>query len=47
LRDGIMANTAIGRSAFHLRNVAGFLHKTDKVTFGNTWRAVSQKTRMC
>jgi hypothetical protein len=42
LRDGIMANTAIGRFwRLYLRNVAGFLpHKTDKATFGNTWRVV-------
>ena len=42
LRDGVMANTAIGRFwRLYLRNVAGFLpHKTDKATFGNTWRVV-------
>jgi hypothetical protein len=42
LRDGFMANTSIGRFwRLYLRNVAGFLpHKTDKGTFGNTWRVV-------
>ncbi len=42
LRDGFMANTTIGRFwRLYLRNVAGFLpHKTDKATFGNTWRVV-------
>jgi len=42
LRDGFQANTAIGRFwRLYLRNVAGFLpHKTDKGTFGNTWRVV-------
>jgi hypothetical protein len=42
LRDGIQANTTIGRFwRLHLRNVAGFLHhRTDKGTFGNTWRVV-------
>ncbi|MEQ1775353.1 MAG: UGSC family (seleno)protein [Burkholderiales bacterium] len=42
LRDGFMANTSIGRFwRLYLRNVAGFLpHKTDKATFGNTWRVV-------
>jgi hypothetical protein len=42
LRDGVQANTAIGRFwRLYLRNVAGFLlHKTDKGTFGNTWRVV-------
>jgi hypothetical protein len=40
LRDGFQANTTIGRFwRLYLRNVAGFLpHKTDKGTFGNTWR---------
>ena len=40
LRDGFQANTSIGRFwRLYLRNVAGFLpHKTDKGTFGNTWR---------
>jgi hypothetical protein len=35
-------NTAIGRFwRLYLRNVAGFLpHKTDKATYGNTWRVV-------
>lgn len=42
LRDGFHANTTIGRFwRLYLRNVAGFLpHKTDKGTFGNTWRVV-------
>ncbi len=42
LRDGFVANTSIGRFwRLYLRNVAGFLpHKTDKATFGNTWRVV-------
>jgi hypothetical protein len=42
LRDGFQANTSIGRFwRLCLRNVAGFLpHKTDKGTFGNTWRVV-------
>jgi len=42
LRDGFLANTSIGRFwRLYLRNVAGFLpHKTDKSTFGNTWRVV-------
>ena len=40
MRDGFQSNTAIGRYwRLMLRNVAGFLpHKTDKGTFGNTWR---------
>ncbi|GIX49131.1 MAG: hypothetical protein KatS3mg131_3342 [Candidatus Tectimicrobiota bacterium] len=42
LRDGFQANTSIGRFwRLYLRNVAGFLpHRTDKATFGNTWRVV-------
>ena len=42
LRDGFQANTTIGRFwRLYLRNVAGFLqHRTDKGTFGNTWRVV-------
>jgi hypothetical protein len=42
LRDGFQANTSIGRFwRLYLRNVAGFLpHRTDKGTFGNTWRVV-------
>jgi len=42
LRDGFQANTSVGRFfRLYLRNVAGFLpHKTDKGTFGNTWRVV-------
>ena len=42
LRDGVMANTSIGRFwRLYLRNVAGFLlHQTDKGTFGGTWRVV-------
>ncbi|HYF18804.1 MAG TPA: UGSC family (seleno)protein, partial [Ramlibacter sp.] len=40
MRDGIQPNTTIGRFwRLYLRNVAGFLpHRTDKATFGNTWR---------
>ena len=42
LRDGFMPNTSIGRFwRLYLRNVAGFLpYKTDKASFGNTWRVV-------
>ncbi len=42
MRDGFQANTSIGRFwRLYLRNVAGFLpHKTDKGTYGNTWRVV-------
>jgi hypothetical protein len=42
LRDGFQANTTVGRFwRLYLRNVAGFLlHKTDKGTFGNTFRVV-------
>jgi hypothetical protein len=42
MRDGFRANTSIGRFwRLYLRNVAGFLpHKTDKGTYGNTWRVV-------
>jgi hypothetical protein len=42
LRDGFLPNTAIGRFwRLYLRNVAGFLpHRTDKATYGNTWRVV-------
>ena len=42
LRDGVQANTTIGRFwRLYLRNIAGFLHhRTDKGTFGNTWRVV-------
>jgi hypothetical protein len=42
MRDGFHANTSIGRFwRLYLRNIAGFLlHKTDKGTFGNTWRVV-------
>jgi len=42
LRVGFQANTSIGRFwRMYLRNVAGFLpHKTDKATFGGTWRVV-------
>src|SRR5579871_3694074 len=42
LRDGFRANTSVGRFLrLYLRNVAGFLpHKTDKGTFGGTWRVV-------
>jgi hypothetical protein len=42
LRDGFQPNTSIGRFwRLYLRNIAGFLlHKTDKGTYGNTWRVV-------
>jgi hypothetical protein len=42
MRDGFQPNTSIGRFwRLYLRNVAGFLlHKTDKATFGNTWRVM-------
>jgi hypothetical protein len=42
LRVGFQANTSIGRFwRMYMRNVAGFLpHKTDKATFGGTWRVV-------
>jgi len=42
LRDGYQANSTIGRFVrLYLRNVAGFLpHRTDKGTFGGTWRVV-------
>jgi len=42
MRDGFRPNTSIGRFwRLYLRNVAGFLpHKTDKGTFGNSWRVV-------
>lgn len=42
LRDGFMPNTSVGRFwRLLLRNMAGFLlHKTDKGTFGNTFRVV-------
>jgi hypothetical protein len=42
LRDGFMPNTSVGRFLrLALRNMAGFLlHKTDKGTFGNTFRVV-------
>ncbi|MGI8931741.1 MAG: UGSC family (seleno)protein, partial [Sphingomicrobium sp.] len=42
MRDGFRPNTSIGRFwRLYLRNVAGFLlHKTDKATFGNTWRVL-------
>ncbi len=42
LRPGFQANTTIGRFwRLYLGNVAGFLpHKTDKATFGGTWRVV-------
>jgi len=42
LRDGFQPNTTVGRFwRLYLRNVAGFLlHKTDKATYGNTWRVV-------
>lgn len=42
LREGFMPNTSVGRFwRLALRNMAGFLpHKTDKATFGNTFRVV-------
>lgn len=42
MRDGFMPNTSVGRFwRLALRNIAGFLlHKTDKGTFGNTFRVV-------
>ena len=42
LRVGFQANTSIGRFwRLYLRNVPGFIpHKTDKGTFGGTWRVV-------
>jgi hypothetical protein len=42
LRDGIPANTTVGRFCrLYQRNVAGFLlGRTDKGTFGTTWRVV-------
>jgi hypothetical protein len=42
LRDGFRANTSVGRFwRLALRNMAGFLpHRTDKGTFGNTFRVV-------
>ncbi len=42
LRDGFLANTSVGRFwRLYSRNVAGFLPgKTDKATFGNTFRVV-------
>jgi hypothetical protein len=42
LRDGFLPNTSVGRFwRLYLRNVAGFLpHRTDKATYGNTWRVV-------
>ena len=42
MRDGIQANTAIGRFwRLYMRNIVGFLHhRNDKGTFGHTWRVV-------
>lgn len=42
MRDGFRPNTSIGRFLrLYLRNVSGFLlHRTDKGTFGGTWRVV-------
>jgi hypothetical protein len=42
LRDGFMPNTTVGRFLrLALRNMAGFLpHRTDKGTYGNTFRVV-------
>ena len=43
LRDGYQANVSVGRFLrLYLRNVAGFLpQKTDKATYGNTWRVAA------
>jgi hypothetical protein len=43
LRDGVQANTTIGRFwRLCLRNLAGLLlHQNDKGTFGGTWRVVA------
>lgn len=48
-RDGFRPNTSIGRFwRLYLRNVAGFLpHKTDKATFGGTWRVVVAENEDC
>lgn len=42
MRDGFQANTSVGRYwRLALRNIAGFLlHKTDKGTYGNSFRVV-------
>jgi len=42
MRDGFQANTSVGRFwRLALRNIAGFLlHKTDKGTYGNSFRVV-------
>jgi len=42
MRDGFRANTSVGRFwRLALRNIAGFLlHKTDKGTYGNSFRVV-------
>jgi len=42
LREGFVPNTSVGRFwRLALRNLAGFLpHRTDKATFGNTFRVV-------
>jgi len=44
---GFRRNTSIGRFwRLYLRNVAGYLpHKTDKATFGGTWRVVLARMR--
>jgi len=49
MRDGFQPNTAIGRFwRLYLRNVAGFLpHRTDKGTFGNTWRVAIGENEEC
>jgi hypothetical protein len=49
LRDGFMPNTSVGRFwRLALRNMAGFLlHKTDKGTFGNTFRVVLAENEDC
>jgi hypothetical protein len=49
LRDGFQANTSVGRFwRLALRNMAGFLpHKTDKGSFGNTFRVVLAENEDC
>ena len=49
LRDGFRPNASVGRFfRLALRNMAGFLpHKTDKATFGNTFRVVLAENEDC
>ena len=49
LRDGFLPNTSVGRFfRLYLHNIAGFLlQKTDKATFGNTWRVVVAENAVC